>query len=654
MSDRLGGKVQNREGFSNMNYEGHKLDGRYQISKLIGEGGMADVYRGTDLADGRVVAIKILKDEYAHNPELVRRFNNESRAISVLNHPNIVKVFDVSVNDKIHYIVMECIEGITLKEYIEQRSEPLTYKEVVHFTSQVLLALQHAHDKGVIHRDIKPQNIMILESGDIKVMDFGIARLARSEIHTANEQAIGSVHYISPEQAQGEDTDMRADIYSTGIMMYEMLTGTLPFEDDNAVAIAVMQISDEAEPITSVNPSVPPGIAAIATRAMSKNPAHRYQSALDMLRDIEEFKKNPSIKFEYDYLTEDSPARYIDKVMNGAPVPARDGENNTGKVKKKRKIKRRKVGFLLPIVLGFTFAIVGICALYTWNMLQNADNPFFGEYEDVELPNFVGMEWTEAQQMLKKAPLNYIRVDVKEEENLSVPAGRIISQSPTSSNTNQRNVKANQRLYIVVSSGTKTAPVPDIVGMSRQVAIQAVLDAGLIPYAHNVDAPNVAVGTVISTSPEAGTILNADKNGRVTINVAGYSSYYEKEVPNVVGSTLEEAKRTLEISELAVGIVTQVETAEYPPDTVISQSPGKETTLKVGGEVRLEVAIAPPPPPEEPPPEQNNNNNNYIPPPASTPEPAPTQAPAPTQEPPPPDPTAAPPPEGNNGNGNNG
>ena len=284
-------------------YEGQRLDGRYRVDELVGEGGMADVYRGTDLKEDHVVAIKILKDEFRENEELVRRFLNEGRAISVLEHPNIVKVYDISVTDKVYYIVMEYIDGITLKEYIEQRGEPLTYKEAVHFTSQTLLALQHAHAKGIVHRDIKPQNIMIMEDGSIRVMDFGIARLARSEVHTDADQAIGSVHYISPEQAQGASIDQRADIYSLGIMMYEMLTGQLPFEDENAVAIAVKQISDTARPILEVNPSVPHGIADIAGKAMSKNPDDRYRDALDMLRDIEEFKKNPSIRFEYEYFS---------------------------------------------------------------------------------------------------------------------------------------------------------------------------------------------------------------------------------------------------------------------------------------------------------------------------------------------------------------
>jgi serine/threonine-protein kinase len=314
-----------------MNYIGQKLDDRYLVKKLIGEGGMADVYSGKDLTNGMPIAIKILKHEYAKTGDIVRRFINESRAISVLRHPNIVKVFDIGASAGLNYIVMELIHGITLKEYIDQRGEPLTYKEVVHFLSNILRALGHAHDKGIVHRDIKPQNIMILEDGDMRIMDFGIARLARSEIHTDADQAIGSVHYISPEQAQGIETDMRADIYSLGIMLYEMLSGKLPFDADDAVAVAIKQISDEAKPLYLVNRSVPMGLCDITMKAMEKNPAKRYQNALEMLRDVEEFKHNPSRRFIGDV----NEVRTINK----ANMP----ENPSKKNKKAKKYRNKKL-----------------------------------------------------------------------------------------------------------------------------------------------------------------------------------------------------------------------------------------------------------------------------------------------------------------------
>ena len=267
---------------------GKKLDGRYLLEELVGVGGMANVYKGVDLKNQRVVAVKVLREEFLENPELVYRFKNESKAISILDHPGIVKVFDVSVTDKLQYIVMEYIDGITLKEYITRRGEPLTWKEVVHFTEQILDALDHAHRKGVVHRDIKPQNIMLLADGKVKIMDFGIARFSRAESQMVSNKAIGSVHYISPEQAKGDVTDAKADIYSVGIMLYEMLSGKLPFESDDAVSVAIKQISDKAVPLGQIAPDVPQALQDITARAMAKDPNRRYPSARAMLEDIEE------------------------------------------------------------------------------------------------------------------------------------------------------------------------------------------------------------------------------------------------------------------------------------------------------------------------------------------------------------------------------
>ena len=238
--------------------------------------------------------------------ELVRRFKNESRAISVLNHPNIVKVYDVSITPQLQYIVMEYLDGITLKEYLKQRGRALPWKEAIHFVAQVLRALEHAHANGVVHRDIKPQNIMLLADGSARVMDFGIARISRSESQTVTDKAIGSVHYISPEQAKGDITDAKADIYSVGVMMYEMLTNTLPFDADSPVSVAMKQITDTATPLREIDPSIPEALEEIVERAMAKEPAARYPSASDMLADIEEFKRNPSIRFEYKKLIADA------------------------------------------------------------------------------------------------------------------------------------------------------------------------------------------------------------------------------------------------------------------------------------------------------------------------------------------------------------
>ena len=279
------------------NYTGKRLDGRYEIQEVVGVGGMAVVYKAYDNIDDRIVAVKILKEEFLANEEFRRRFKNESKAISLLSHPNIVKVYNVNYGDRLQYIVMEYVEGITLKEYIEQQGR-LGIKETIHFTMQILRALQHAHDKGIIHRDIKPQNILLLSNGNIKVTDFGIARFSYSDTKTIS--AIGSVHYISPEQAGGNSIDERTDIYSVGVVMYEMLTGRLPFISDNSVSVALMQLQNDPKSIREINPNIPVGLEQIVKRAMEKNTKLRYQTASKMLLDVEMFNNNPNVRFDMD------------------------------------------------------------------------------------------------------------------------------------------------------------------------------------------------------------------------------------------------------------------------------------------------------------------------------------------------------------------
>lgn len=280
-------------------YIGKRLDGKYEIHNLVGVGGMACVYRAYDRVEDRWVAIKILKDEFSNNSEFLRRFRNEAKAITVLSHPNIVDVYDVSFGDRLQYIVMEYIDGITLKQYIDQEGV-IRLDEALHFTTQILMALEHAHEKGIIHRDIKPQNVMLLQDGSIKVTDFGIARFSQSETQTMTDKAIGSVHYIAPEQARGDYITDKADIYSVGVMLYEMTTGRLPFVADNAVSVALMQL--QAKPVMprELNPSLPRGLEQITMRAMEKSPVDRFQSAGEMLDDIDRFRRNPGIVFHYD------------------------------------------------------------------------------------------------------------------------------------------------------------------------------------------------------------------------------------------------------------------------------------------------------------------------------------------------------------------
>jgi serine/threonine-protein kinase len=297
------------------NYIGMKLDGRYELLELIGSGGMAEIYKATDTVEDKTVAVKILKNEFAGSDDFLRRFRNESKAIALLSHENIVKIFDVGFTDSVHFIAMEYVDGITLTEYIE-RQGVLKWKESHAYVGQILKALQHAHDRGIVHRDVKSQNVMLLRDGSIKVMDFGIARFNREIGRTMSEKAIGSVHYISPEQARGGIVDEKADIYSAGIMLFEMLTGTLPFDADSPVSVALKQIQDIPRRPRELNPQIPEGLEEITVRAMQKNVARRYQSAAEMLKDLEEFRKNPDIRFDYRYSRETGHTKKFGKLSD--------------------------------------------------------------------------------------------------------------------------------------------------------------------------------------------------------------------------------------------------------------------------------------------------------------------------------------------------
>ena len=401
-------------------YVGKRLDGRYEIQEIIGVGGMAVVYKAYDSIDDRVVAIKILKDELLNNEEFRRRFKNESKAIAVLSHPNIVKVYDVSFGDRLMYIVMEYIDGITLKEYIEQQ-KVIRWKEAVHFVEQVLRALQHAHDKGIVHRDIKPQNIMLLQDGTIMVTDFGIARFSRSDYRTITDKAIGSVHYVSPEQARGDVTDEKTDIYSVGVLLYEMLTGRLPFEGDSAVSVAIMQLQNEPPRPREINPDIPEGLEQITLKAMQKDPARRYQSAAEMLTDIEEFKRNPSIEFQYKYFIDDAPTKFIGRedISSTSALPADTAEDE----EEEDNVRSP----LMPILLGVTGAFVLVLIVLGIIFLPR----LFGDTGEVlECPNLLGKVYDEVITSDEYKDFTITLSNQGQDYSAEYPAGQIMAQTP--------------------------------------------------------------------------------------------------------------------------------------------------------------------------------------------------------------------------------
>ena len=353
------------------NLIGKTLDGLYTVRELIGTGGMANVYKavvgpGGPVPEGTVVAVKVLRQELMHDPDLVRRFKNESKAISLLNHPNIVKVYDVSVSDHLQYIVMEYVDGMTLREYLNERGGKLTSRETVHFISQILKALDHAHRNGVVHRDIKPQNIMLLDNGQLRMMDFGIARISRAENQLSGGKAMGSVHYISPEQARGDETDPKSDLYSVGVMMYEMLSGKLPFDADDMVEVARKQITDDPKPLAELAPEVPLGLVQITERAMAKLPVNRYASAAEMLEALDAYVRDPSITFDYQYVKEEVPEKAVNEPMAEKRTIRRPPEAQ----KTRTKAKKKKPGAFMPVLLGITAAFALACAALCLSLIH--------------------------------------------------------------------------------------------------------------------------------------------------------------------------------------------------------------------------------------------------------------------------------------------
>ncbi len=577
------------------NLIGKRLDGRYSIESLVGVGGMANVYRGTDLKTGNQIAVKVLKDEFLDNEELVRRFKNESKAISILSHPNIVKVYDVSVTDKLQYIVMEYVDGITLKEYLKQRGGALTWKETVHFATQILSALQHAHSKGIIHRDVKPQNIMLLADGSIKMMDFGIARFSRAQSQTVSDKAIGSVHYISPEQAKGERTDARTDIYSVGVMLYEMLSGRLPFDGDGAVSIAIMQISENPNPLAEIAPQTPAGLRQITEKAMEKDPDKRYQSAQEMLAAIEEFKRNPSIQFAYEYRSaEDNPERNINRVVSNTKPSQKStsihtgdarrvGTSNPGRSKSAQKKKKASKGFsLLPIFFGMAVAFVIGAAILIYLIFTNSSNLLFSNRADVQVISFVGMT---KDEFLATDYNNLLRAEFPEEYS-SEPAGTIIRQTPKAGRT----VKEKQRIVLTVSLGTQYVTIPETKNMVAEDAEQTLKDMGLRVTKKPMSDNSVANGAVVYTQPAAGETVEGDST--VILYVSRSEVSKESSVPSLTGKTIEEARN--EVKGLNLSIRTIEQASEQPAGTVLSQSPDAGSTVRKSSVITLVVSTGVP------------------------------------------------------------
>ena len=569
------------------NLIGKKLDGLYEVRELIGAGGMANVYKAVMVGQngpvpaGTVVAVKVLRAEYMHDPDLVNRFKNESKAISLLHHPNIVKVYDVSVTDRLQYIVMEYVDGMTLRQYLNERGGRLTSRETVHFISQILQALDHAHRNGVVHRDVKPQNIMLLPSGQLRMMDFGIARISRAENQLLAGKAMGSVHYISPEQAKGEVTGPQSDIYSVGVMMYEMLSGRLPFDGEDAVKVALKQITDTPRPLGEIAPETPRALVEITEKAMAKLPANRYAGAGEMLEALRRYVQEPDVVFAYKYITEEAPAKVVKQTMS------QKKESAAGRPAPKRKKKR---SVFIPVLLGITVAFALACAALCFMILRNANNLFTDQKADIVLEDFVGMTRAEAEASTQISS-GQIQVDWVEEYSSTYGEGYIYKQSPTGG----RNIREGQTVTLTVSLGTQYVTIPDVTNYVQSDAEQLLRDTGVsVLVVQNVE-PSVAVGAVIRTDPAAGTSVAAGST--VVVYVSRQQVATTTSVPSVVGLTVEDARTLLVQNRLTLGSQTQAY-SDQPVGTVIAQETAAGSTVKFNSRINVTVSAGPEPAPE--------------------------------------------------------
>ncbi|MBR3768467.1 MAG: Stk1 family PASTA domain-containing Ser/Thr kinase [Clostridia bacterium] len=584
------------------------ISDRYEIKEIIGVGGMAKVYKAYDRVDDRIVAVKILKEEYIANEEYRVRFKNESRAISLLNHLNVVKVYDVCFSDDIQYIVMEHVEGITLKEFIEKQ-KVLDWKEALIVVVQILRALQHAHDKGVIHRDIKPQNILLLSNATIKVTDFGIASFKRGELSSLEDnEAIGSVHYVSPEQARGDYTDEKSDIYSVGVVLYEMLTGKIPFESDREENVALMQVQEEAVRPTAINSSIPLGLEQITLRAMQKNASDRYHSAAEFLMDLDEFRKNPEIIFDYHYFIDKTPTKFIsskpDFKKDMAPVLIDDEYDEDDEyIDDDEDDDDTSRSSALPVLIGVAIALVLVVALIVFGVFgstikdfifgesssQSDDGSFldkidiFGWFskDDIEVPHFINMKFDE---VLEKYPELAIETPPQYEYNSTYDDGYVCNQYPEAGDK----VSKDTVFKLTVATSGESVLIQDVSGKSSIQAESILRASGLVVEMIPLSDDTRDEGEVIYTKPSANT-YTPYKSTVYVYYATGKNTIDTVNVPNVVGYELEAAKQKIINAGLKVGAVTQGASTPSMEGFVISQTPDSSTPVNSGMNVNLVI-----------------------------------------------------------------
>ena len=555
--------------------EGKILGNRYEIIQKIGNGGMAIVYKARDLTLNRYVAVKVLRDEFTTDEEFIKRFETEAQSAARLIHPNIVSIYDVGVDNNLtYYIVMELIQGKTLKEIIIQEQGPLPWKWSINVSIQIASALEMAHRNNIIHRDIKPHNIIITEDGVAKVTDFGIAKAVSNSTITAFGKTIGSVHYFSPEHARGGYTDAKSDIYSLGVVMYEMVTGRVPFDADTPVSIALKHMQEEPVEPQEINPNIPDAVNKIIMKALQKEPALRYQTATEMLQDLKMSLKDPSGDFvDQGSIDPTSATRKIDldEYGNIQTKKTRNSEDNQKENKLKKFIKNhKKLSIFIGLILLFIIAFGGTLGIL------NLTNP-----AEVQIPNLVGMSKEEAQADAEEAKLKFEIAN--EEYNAEVPEGFVISQDPKY--IENYNVKEGSTITVVVSKGTEKTKVPNVEGKEEEEAIKLIEEAKLKAEVIEETSQTVEEGHVISQETDPDTEVSAGDT--VKIHVSTGTGIKQVKVQNVVGQTEANAKAALEGQGLKVN-VSYVDSTNNN-GIVARQSVAEGTTVNEGTTVTLTV-----------------------------------------------------------------
>jgi serine/threonine-protein kinase len=605
------------------------LDGRYKLTRIIGIGGMAVVYEADDLAMDRKVAVKMLKDEIKEDIQEVKRFINESKAVAMLSHPNIVHIYDVSVKSQnnSHYIVMEMIDGITLKDYIVKKGR-LGWREAISYAEQVLNALNHAHGRGIIHRDVKPQNVMLLRNGNLKITDFGIAKMQGSEPLTMTNKAIGTVHYISPEQANGTGVTNVSDIYSTGVLLYEMSTGKLPFDGENAINIAMKQVSDPPRNPRELNPEIPKGLSQIILKAMNKAPRDRYQSAGDMIKQLSILSANPAVVFNY--------AAVAHNPANGSNLPVL-AETGAGKIPQlidnssrairpvagvgkiqdidkidedemrrkgrnpKKGIRRRSSKSMLPIISGVTLAFLIVLGVSAVNIIMLfMDNAFINPADDtVTIPNFVGRTAGEIAPQMEE--LRLVTGNIELVTNDDFEAGQIISQEPRAEQV-RRFAPGVDRIQVdfVISRGRDTYTVEDL-SILQYIDVQLMLRTRRIEFETFYEPHDtIPSGFIIFTEPGPGILMKA--GDVINLYVSSGQEIQRAIMPDLIRRSEADARRILADEQIMIRRIDREHSEVVPAGHVIDQdiTPFRDVPRK---STRVILRISLGPRPTEPPPE---------------------------------------------------